>query len=43
MTANIFQSDVKACLEAGINEHVGKPIDINKTMEILHKYLGDEP
>ena len=28
MTANAFEEDRKACLEAGMNEHIGKPIDI---------------
>ena len=28
MTANVFAYDVKACLEAGLNSHVGKPLDM---------------
>ena len=28
MTANVFADDVKACLEAGMNSHVGKPLDM---------------
>ncbi len=28
MTANAFSSDVKACLDAGMDAHVAKPIDI---------------
>ena len=28
MTANVFADDVKACLEAGMNSHVGKPLDL---------------
>ena len=28
MTANVFADDVKACLEAGMNAHVGKPLDM---------------
>jgi CheY-like chemotaxis protein len=29
MTANAFADDKKACEEAGMNAHVGKPIDLN--------------
>ena len=28
MTANAFEEDRKACLDAGMDEHIGKPIDI---------------
>ena len=27
MTANVFAEDIEACLKAGMNDHVGKPID----------------
>jgi signal transduction histidine kinase/DNA-binding response OmpR family regulator len=39
MTANVFKDDVEACLAAGMNDHLGKPLDIEKVLEILHKYL----
>ena len=36
MTANVFADDVKACLDAGMNSHVGKPLDVKLLMaEIL--------
>lgn len=36
MTANVFADDVKACLDAGMNSHVGKPLDMKLLMaEIL--------
>ena len=28
MTANVFADDVKACLDAGMNSHVGKPLNM---------------
>ena len=28
MTANAFEEDRKACLDAEMDEHIGKPIDI---------------
>jgi signal transduction histidine kinase len=39
MTANVFKEDVEACLAAGMDGHIGKPIDIEKVMEVLYKYL----
>ena len=39
MTANVFREDINACLEAGMNDHLGKPIDINEVIKKLHKYL----
>jgi PAS domain S-box-containing protein len=39
MTANVFKEDIETCLAAGMDDHLGKPIDIEKLMEILHKYL----
>lgn len=39
MTANVFKSDIEECLEAGMNDHVGKPLDIEKVLTMLRKYL----
>ena len=39
MTANVFKDDIEACLEAGMNDHLGKPLDIEKVFEKLRKYL----
>ena len=39
MTANVFQEDINHCLEAGMNGHVGKPINFDEVMEILRKHL----
>ena len=39
MTANAFEEDRKACLEAGMNEHIGKPIDIPQLKRAITKLL----
>jgi len=42
MTANVFREDIARCLEAGMNSHVGKPLDFREVLEMLRKYLpGD--
>jgi CheY-like chemotaxis protein len=40
MTANAFEEDRKAALEAGMNEHVAKPIDVYKLKRVLRSFLG---
>jgi CheY-like chemotaxis protein len=39
MTANVFREDVEKCLEAGMNGHVGKPLDMTEVLIQLRKYL----
>ncbi|MBQ0165536.1 MAG: response regulator [Treponema sp.] len=39
MTANAFEEDRKMALEAGMNDHVAKPIDFGKLKQTLSKYL----
>jgi signal transduction histidine kinase/DNA-binding response OmpR family regulator len=39
MTANVFKEDIDKCLSAGMNDHVGKPIDLNEVLEKMGKYL----
>lgn len=35
MTADAFAEDVQACLDAGMNGHMSKPIDIKRICEVL--------
>jgi two-component system, sensor histidine kinase and response regulator len=42
MTANVFREDIEKCLEAGMDSHVGKPLDFEEVMNILHSYLTVE-
>jgi len=39
MTANVFREDIEKCLRAGMNGHIGKPIDFDKAFAILKTYL----
>ncbi len=39
MTADAFSDDIQRCLACGMNEHVAKPIDMNRLTQILKKYL----
>jgi PAS domain S-box-containing protein len=41
MTANVFREDIEKCLEAGMNDHVGKPMNFNDVLGKLRSYLGD--
>ena len=40
MTANVFREDVEKCMKAGMNSHVGKPLDFDEVLEKLNIYLG---
>ena len=39
MTANAFEEDKTNALNAGMNDHVAKPLDIPKLLATLKKYL----
>ena len=39
MTANAFADDRQAALDAGMNEHVAKPVNVNKLKEVLARFL----
>ena len=39
MTANAFEEDAKAAIEAGMNAHMAKPIRIESLYEIIERYL----
>ena len=35
MTANAFREDIEQCLKAGMNGHVGKPLDIDEVLNVV--------
>jgi CheY-like chemotaxis protein len=39
MTANVFKEDIEKSIEAGMNAHVGKPLDMEEVIGALQKYL----
>ena len=40
MTANVFREDIEKCLSVGMDDHVGKPVDIAVAIEKLKIYLA---
>jgi CheY-like chemotaxis protein/two-component sensor histidine kinase len=39
MTANVFREDIEECLAAGMNAHVGKPLNIEELLAVMKRYL----
>ena len=39
MTAHVFKEDIERCLESGMNDHIGKPIEAYSLFGALNKYL----
>jgi CheY-like chemotaxis protein len=39
MTANVFLEDIEKSLAAGMNAHLGKPINIEEVIKTLSKYI----
>ena len=40
MTANAFAEDVQAARDAGMNEHIAKPLEPDTIQKILQRFLG---
>jgi CheY-like chemotaxis protein len=43
MTANVSHADQARCLEAGMDEHLGKPIDLEALVRMLRPAQADAP
>lgn len=40
MTANVSRSDEQACMAAGMDDHLGKPIDLEKMVAAILRHTG---
>ncbi len=40
MTANAFAEDVAAAKNAGMNEHIAKPLDFDQLAKVLQRWIG---
>lgn len=41
MTANAFQEDIAAALEAGMNAHIAKPVDVTRLYHVLEQCMKE--
>lgn len=39
MTANVFREDIERCLTAGMDDHIGKPIDTDEFFNKMRRHL----
>lgn len=39
MTANAMNTDIERCMQAGMNDHISKPIDVDKFYQVLKLFL----
>lgn len=42
MSANAYDEDVRACLDAGMNAHIAKPFDPADLLNMLHTQIRTE-
>ena len=40
MTADVFHEDIEKCLKAGMNDHVGKPLEIESVLKKISMYCA---
>ena len=41
LTANVLKEDVEKCIESGMDDHLGKPLDYDDVIRQLRRYLLD--
>jgi CheY-like chemotaxis protein len=42
MTANVFKEDVQKCLDCGMNDHLAKPMEVDKVIDKITLYCDDK-
>lgn len=40
LSANAFEEDVRQCIQAGMNQHLAKPVDIERLKQVLGELIG---
>ncbi len=43
MTANVFKEDVEECFKAGMNSHLGKPLNLDTVVDQMCRHLHLQP
>ncbi len=43
MSANAFVEDIRACLKAGMNDHVSKPVNLQNLADVMSRFLRNGP
>ena len=41
LSANVFREDLERCLAAGMDDHVGKPLELYELMKKMRHYMND--
>jgi two-component system, sensor histidine kinase and response regulator len=41
MTSNAMEADREACIKAGMNDHIAKPIDPDQLFDVLLRWIGE--
>jgi CheY-like chemotaxis protein len=39
MTTNVFMEDIEKCLQTEMNAHIGKPMNLAETIQVMGKLL----
>ena len=42
MTANAFLEDIAKCRQAGMNDHLAKPLDMDRALRVIARYRKNE-
>ena len=42
MTADVFKEDIRRCREAGMDAHIGKPVELDKLFSTLQRLLNNQ-